>query len=517
MMRRVFPSAAVVGAFLAVLVFAPIAGAAFPGNNGKVAFHTNRDGNFEIYTVTSDGSAVFTRLTNNAADDVTPAWSADGTKIAWVSLRDGNYEIYTMNANGSGLLRITNNAASDVQPAWSADSTKITFTTNRDGNFEVYTMNADGTNPVGITNNPASDGQSNFSPDGTKMVFQSNRDGNFEIYTMNADGTSQARITNNAATDEYPNWFSDGTKIAFDSDRSGQFEVYYMNSDGSTVQPITTGSTTKDFAVTMSPQGPEYVYTRSTSGGATDLIEDNLGPELGFNLSSGNPASDEFPDWQPLNNTYARPKGASPFRIALVPAYKQCPSSPTPPTTHRGSITAASCYQPTPESSYLTVGSPESSGTQANYVGSVLFKAQASPADGTITVSNTDIRCQGSTGGCAGGVLSDYTGQMSFNATFRITDKGNGPVASGPSTNGTVTDLPFQFTVPCSATPAAPNVGSTCSITTTINTVLGSSAIVAGRRAIWQLNDLRLFDAGSDGVASTPGSTLFAVGGLFFP
>jgi hypothetical protein len=62
-------------------------------------------------------------------------------------------------------------------------------------------------------------------------------------------------------------------------------------------------------------------------------------------------------------------------------------------------------------------------------------------------------------------------------------------------------------------------VGSTCSVNTTIDTVLGSSAIVAGQRSIWQLNgDVNLYDGGADGVSSTMSdNTLFAVGGLFNP
>jgi TolB protein len=519
-MRRAIRSAALVGAFLAVLVLASVADAAFPGNDGKVAFQTNRDGNFEIYTFNADFS--FTRLTNNSADDLTPAWSADGQQIAFTSLRDGQYEVYTMNANGSGQTRVTNNAAADAQPAWSPDGTKLTFTSDRDGNFEIYTVNADGTSPTRITNNPANDGQPSFSSDGTKIVFQSNRDGNFEIYSMNANGSSQTRITVNGATDEFPTWFPDGTKIQFDSDRSGQFELYYMNSDGTNVLPLTGGATTKDFAGAISPNGQEWAWSSSNSGSDTDLLEDSFCC-IGFNATDPNTAADEYPDIQPLNNTYARPKGASPFRVSLVPAYQQCavgsgPSPPPIPTNHRGSITASACYQPTLESSYLTVGSPESSGTQANYIGSVLFKAQASPADGTIAVSNTDVRCQGSTGGCAGGALSDYTGQLRFDATFRITDKGIGPVTTGPSVNGTTSDIPMNFTVPCTTTPST-SIGSTCSINTTINTVLGASAIVASRRAIWRLvGDVKLYDGGSDGIASsTADNKLFSVGGLFFP
>src|SRR5436309_2843912 len=81
---------------------APVAGAVVPGGNGKIVFASDRDGNNEIYVMDADGSHQ-TRLTNNPADDILPAWSPDGTKIAWSTNRLGgsNYEIFVMNADGS--------------------------------------------------------------------------------------------------------------------------------------------------------------------------------------------------------------------------------------------------------------------------------------------------------------------------------------------------------------------------------------------------------------------------------
>ena len=40
-------------------------------------------------------------------------------KIAFTSNRDGNYEIYIMNPDGTGQKNLTRHRASDVQPAWS--------------------------------------------------------------------------------------------------------------------------------------------------------------------------------------------------------------------------------------------------------------------------------------------------------------------------------------------------------------------------------------------------------------
>ena len=74
---------ALVVAALCVLAAAPAADAAFPGQNGKIAFATDRDGNGQIYTMNADGSAQTNVTNNDAADDLAPAWSPDGTKIAF--------------------------------------------------------------------------------------------------------------------------------------------------------------------------------------------------------------------------------------------------------------------------------------------------------------------------------------------------------------------------------------------------------------------------------------------------
>jgi len=88
------------------------------GHTGKIAFARRfSDPHYEICVVPASGGAV-TRLTNNAATDSYPSWSPDGSKIAFQSDRAGNFEVYAMTATGTGVTRLTNNAAVDGQPAW---------------------------------------------------------------------------------------------------------------------------------------------------------------------------------------------------------------------------------------------------------------------------------------------------------------------------------------------------------------------------------------------------------------
>ena len=63
-----------------------------------------------ISAANADGTNV-TRLTQNTVDDLDPVWSPDSVRIAFDSNRDGNFELYSMRFDGTDILRLTFDSA----------------------------------------------------------------------------------------------------------------------------------------------------------------------------------------------------------------------------------------------------------------------------------------------------------------------------------------------------------------------------------------------------------------------
>jgi Tol biopolymer transport system component len=109
----------------------------------KIAFYSDRgsigENIVEIFVMNPDGTGE-TRLTTTTSENADPVWSPDGSKIAFSSDRDGNYEIYVMNSDGTQQTRITTDPAYDGQPTWSPDGSKIAFISTRNGYYWVQVL-----------------------------------------------------------------------------------------------------------------------------------------------------------------------------------------------------------------------------------------------------------------------------------------------------------------------------------------------------------------------------------------
>jgi Tol biopolymer transport system component len=524
---------------LSVLAVAMPAQAAFPGTNGKIVFSSDRDGDQDIYTVNPDGSGL-TQLTNNSGGDVAPSWSADGNYIVFVREAyvgvGGVQELWYMDANGARQTAVAQTTGTPTvqAPAWSPDNERIVFSAAfSDNERDIWTVTPDGTDRRALTRNAVQEYDPVFSPDGQKVAytFSTAARGDF-IHVMNADGSGDQELDPGPGWEQQPDWSPDGTSITYhvtNSPNPADDGVYVMNADQSGPQPVPNARF--DSYPAWSPDGTRLAVEAAEppAFGSTDVETLDLATGTHVPLATEGTFNNR-PDWQRVPDPgpppvpgYARPKGATPLNVSLVPAYVPCDA---PDHEHGPSLAFPSCGPPRPASDYLTVGTADSNGQPAKSIGSVLLSVMPGnpataedEADVDFNISLTDVRCRGAQGTPCGGVeLADYTGQLQAYVDLRLTDRLNS-APSGPYRHGhtgTVQDF-FQmpFTFGCSATADA-SIGATCSLNTTLDAVL-PDAVQERTRAIWQLGRVGVRDGGADGDATTDDFTEFATQGVFIP
>lgn len=123
----------------------------FSPDGTKIAFQLQIAGvgvDTQIVTINADGTGAVALNANNNFRDEAPAWSPDGTRIAFHSDRSGDFDIYTMSAvDGSGIVDLTSDSRSEGFPVWQPIVNRIAFIRDR----ELWTMNADGTDQFQLT------------------------------------------------------------------------------------------------------------------------------------------------------------------------------------------------------------------------------------------------------------------------------------------------------------------------------------------------------------------------------
>jgi len=304
-----------VAALLAAAALPATALAAFPGLNGRISFTSFRDNNANLFATEPLTAGPVQRLTSESSDEAQQTYSPDGRRIAFRSNRDGNYDIYVMNAEGTAQTRLTRYAPAKfaAQPSWAPDGRHILYRANPNGNPEIYSMNSDGTNVRRLTSSSADERYPVYSPGGDRIAFASTRDGDSEIYAMDPSGGRVAQLTRNTAFDTAPAWSPDGTRIVFRSQRDGNSELYVMAADGSG-QTRMTNTPADEEEPDWSPDGTRLVFS-SNRDSASEIY--TMAAD-GSNLIriTVSPARDLFPDWQALG---------SPVTVPKPPADKRAP------------------------------------------------------------------------------------------------------------------------------------------------------------------------------------------------
>ena len=182
-------------------------------DTGTIFFSMSESGYFHLFAYHPQ-YLPFTRLTQGAWDDITPAASPDGKRLAFASNRGGHWDLYVLDLASGDTSQVTDTPEYDASPSWSPD-----------GQWLVYESYA-----------PLSEGANTGAEGVTPTLPASSSTDNLDLFIRPVTKSSETvqdtiRLTNHPAADTSPAWSPNGRQIAFVSDRSGDEEIWLADLD----------------------------------------------------------------------------------------------------------------------------------------------------------------------------------------------------------------------------------------------------------------------------------------------
>ena len=241
----------------------------------KIVFTSRRDGNFEIYSMNTDGSDQI-NLTQHRATDSAPVWSPTGEQILFVSDRGGIEDLYLMNPDGTNVRQVFKKLIGREFPTWSPDGKALAY--QRFHTLSIYTASIDGKNETKVA-----DGLwPTWSPNGSEIAFMAAKfvwaeNGNLQAPNVRVQIINLQTHVEDALLPEWPwmfdpTWAPDSTQIAFSS-RS----IYVVNRNSSGLRKIIeAGDPIASVSnPTWSPDGKALIYNEGV-GGVRNLFKVDL-------------------------------------------------------------------------------------------------------------------------------------------------------------------------------------------------------------------------------------------------
>jgi TolB protein len=122
-----------------------------------------------IYTVPFGGGPP--KLVTEKGPSYFHGWSPDGKTLTYCGQRDGNFDIYTVSVDGGAEMRLTTDKGKDDGPEYSPDGQYIYFNSDRSGAMQIWRMKIDGSAQEQITNDDSENWFPHVSPNGQSIAF----------------------------------------------------------------------------------------------------------------------------------------------------------------------------------------------------------------------------------------------------------------------------------------------------------------------------------------------------------
>lgn len=246
-------------------------------------------------------------LTNSIRDDRHPFFSPDGSKVAFESNRDGNWEIYIMNNDGSDQNRLTDNEADDRMPSWHPSGESILFQSNRSGKFQLYNLdiNTLESKQFDLLDFKLEPEMARYSNKGDQIIFtaKTGEENNFNLFLFDIQSQKVAQITFDSTRSVYGSFLSNDEEIIFHSRRDPENkadEIYIQNLHSKKLKRLTNWPK-HNFCPSVSPDGQKITYVTSMEDIRPELYLMDINGKNQRRLTF-NADGDTQPEWSPDSN-----------------------------------------------------------------------------------------------------------------------------------------------------------------------------------------------------------------------
>ncbi len=246
----------------------------------RIAFQSNRDGNWEIYYRESGTKTEPIRITDNRDRDEGPVFMSGGKHIVFTTTRDDTTHVrlenlkrnlYTVDVETGIETALTNDDYDDWAPSPDPSDRFILFFSNRmlgpdstsiDSIYQIYSLNPNESAIRQLTHSliPKTPG----SLDTTGQVYyysEKRQTEKYSVVKLNLSSGKGFRISGLDQNDMVPRLSHNNRYITLFSDTSGDFNIFLYDATTSTRQQLTLSSAIDAYPVFDSKDSSIYFHS----------------------------------------------------------------------------------------------------------------------------------------------------------------------------------------------------------------------------------------------------------------
>jgi len=170
--------------------------------------YTSAEHDTFLHSVVHGGGGELTQINAYTGDNFGARPSPDGGRIAYHSNRTGNPELWLIDLTSETESQLTDNSVADLYADWSPDGKELVFVSNEKGPFQLFVLDVERLTRRPLTEKPLSVHGSNlinasifarWSPDPVdqKIAFIVSGDGGFTLWTVRPDGSDLEEVMAN--------------------------------------------------------------------------------------------------------------------------------------------------------------------------------------------------------------------------------------------------------------------------------------------------------------------------------